>query len=107
MVVKSGLIFRRNLFLKNPLLLCCRVGKLRGKSLKDGFDPGLGCFRILDSVLVVGDLCCRVKSVIGTLVAVLKGVSRILCPGSFSRAAKLTALLFKDSVCHDCVGGVR
>lgn len=35
------------------------------------------------------------------------GVSRILCPGSFSRAAKLTALLFKDSVCHDCVGGVR
>ena len=36
-----------------------------------------------------------------------EGVSRILCPGSFSRAAKLTALLFKDSVCHDCVGGVR
>ena len=35
------------------------------------------------------------------------GVSRILCLGSFSRAAKLTALLFKDSVCHDCVGGVR
>ena len=36
-----------------------------------------------------------------------RGVSRILCPGSFSRAAKLTALLFNDSVCHDCVGGVR
>ena len=42
-----------------------------------------------------------------TMISEKSGVSRILCPGSFSRAAKLTALLFNDSVCHDCVGGVR
>ena len=43
----------------------------------------------------------------GAAVTRSAGVSRILCLGSFSREVKLTALLFKHSVCHDCVGGVR
>ena len=47
------------------------------------------------------------RDLAGLIAASLTGVSRILCPGSFFKGSQVDCFVVKDSVCHDCVGGVR